>query len=483
MRKSITTQYFTSTAILLLSSILLLGVSFSVFATRYFRSESDGKLVNVVDKMVLALESENEIINKNELVKISLSLLSQTSNSIIFVTDTYGNTTLCSEGVGCSHFHTTMPEKTLSTIYNKGYSVEVSSLHGIYTGRYYTAGKAFYDDKGNVEGFVFASTDATNLTRYMGDVLSTFFVAAGLMLLVSSILSIIMTQRMTTPLKKISEAARKFGKGDFTARVAVDGDDEVAQLAITFNNMANSLEIIESSRRRFMGDVSHELRTPMTTIKGFVDGMLDGTIPQSGYQHYLGIVSEEVGRLTRLTKNMLDITKLEAGEYVPAPSSYDIWETVTAVMFAAEKRFEAGHIGIEGFAPYKTLVYADRDMIYQVIYNIVDNAIKFTPSGGKISLNVFAKGGMVTVCIRNSGEGISPDILPYIFERFYKADKSRSIHAEGSGLGMHISKVLINKNGGDIRVESTVGEFTEFIVTLPEGGSHSDKGGGKLKAK
>ncbi|MDD3428385.1 MAG: HAMP domain-containing sensor histidine kinase [Oscillospiraceae bacterium] len=468
MRKSISTRYFTTTTILLLSSIIFLGCTFFLFAMRYFKSENDTKLMGIVDKMVTVLES-GKIDTGSVMLALSLDALNTVSDTVVFITDTYGNTVLCSEGVDCPHFSQQIPAKVLNETFSKGYTLEVSTMQGLYTGRYYTAGKPYVDAKGTVEGFVFASSNASNLTNYMADVFSTFFIAAGIMLLLSSVLSIVLTSRMITPLRRITEAAKSFGKGDFTARVPVEGDDEVADLAVTFNNMATSLERIEASRRSFMGDVAHELRTPMTTIKGFVDGMLDDTIPPESYKHYLGIVSQEVGRLTRLTRNMLDITKLEAGEYVPAPTNYDIWETLTNVMFAAEKRFEANHIGIEGFAPYKTLVYADQDMIYQVVYNIIDNAIKFTNEGGKISLNVFSKGGMVTVGIRNTGEGINADALPYIFDRFYKVDKSRGLHAEGSGLGMHISKVLVNRNGGDLRAESVEGEYAEFILTLPVG--------------
>ena len=181
--------------------------------------------------------------------------------------------------------------------------------------RYYIAGKPILDEKGMLQGFVFAGANADSLTEYLANLFSTFILSAGLMLMVSSVLSIVLTNRMTTPLRRISDAAKKFGGGDFSARVPVEGDDELAQLAETFNTMAGSLEKIDQSRRSFMGNIAHELRTPMTTIKGFIDGMLDGTIPPENQNHYLGIVSQEVGRLTRLIKNMLDITKLEAGEY------------------------------------------------------------------------------------------------------------------------------------------------------------------------
>ncbi|EJW97678.1 integral membrane sensor signal transduction histidine kinase, partial [gut metagenome] len=221
-------------------------------------------------------------------------------------------------------------------------------------------------------------------------------------------------------------------------RVPVDGDDEVSQLAMTFNTMARNLETIDQSRSSFMGNIAHELRTPMTSIKGFIDGMLDGTIPEDMSQHYLTLVSKEVGRLTRLIQNMLDISKLESGEYRVNAQSYDIWDSVTSVAFSAQERIDNHHIEVQGLEPKRTSVYADPDLVYQVVYNILDNAIKFTPDGGWIRFGVQKSGGFVTVSIRNSGQGIPKDVLPFVFERFYKADRSRGLNARGSGLGLHI---------------------------------------------
>ena len=184
-------------------------------------------------------------------------------------------------------------------------------------------------------------------------------------------------------------------------------------------------------------------------------------------QHYLSLVSQEVGRLARLTQNMLDITKLEAGEYRVHASSYDVWETITAVVLSAEQRIEENKIQIDGFAPSKTMVYADADLVYQVFYNIFDNAIKFTPEGGTIALSVTKSGGAVTISVQNTGEGISPEALPFVFERFYKEDKSRGLNARGNGLGLHICKVLVNLSGGKIWAESELGSWCRFSFTLP----------------
>ena len=217
-----------------------------------------------------------------------------------------------------------------------------------------------------------------------------------------------------------------------------------------------------------MGNIAHELRTPMTTIKGFVDGILDGTIPPEMQNHYLQLVSEETGRLARLIQNMLDLSKLESGEYQVNARMFNIWETLTGVALAAEQRINDGMIELEGLTmDEKVLVYADPDLIHQVAYNLLDNAIKFTPAGGTIRFSVEKLGPEAEISIWNSGQGISPEALPYVFERFYNEDRSRGLHARGSGLGLNICKVLVNLSGGQIRVESQQGEWCRFVFTLP----------------
>ena len=487
VRKSITTRYFYSTAVLLICSIAVMGFIQMYLAMGYFREENGTALIQTIDNAILAMQeaADDGIVEKRaeaagldvEDIKRGITLTARAAGKSILVTDAYGSVVL---SIPSEYQGMEVSVKTCNATYSRGIYDEMGTLGGIFSSRYYIAGKPILDEKGMLQGFVFAGANADRLTEYLANLFSTFILSAGLMLMVSSVLSIVLTNRMTTPLRRISDAAKKFGGGDFSARVPVEGDDELAQLAETFNTMAGSLEKIDQSRRSFMGNIAHELRTPMTTIKGFIDGMLDGTIPPENQNHYLGIVSQEVGRLTRLIKNMLDITKLEAGEYKVNATTYDIWESITSVVFGAEQRLEANNIQISGFAPTKTLVLADQDLVYQVIYNLVDNAIKFCNVGGEIRFSVTQSKGAVTVGVRNTGAGIAPEALPYVFDRFYKEDKSRGLNTTGSGLGLHICKVLINLSGGKIWVDSKEGEYCEFLFTLPAPPSSPIKGG-KLK--
>ena len=472
VRKSISSAYFSMTAVVLVTSILAMGFLQMYLSMEYFKTDKENTLDDIVTLAAARasmeqgpLESWQESATGQQL-QSTISLIGQSSGNVVFATDTTGRVLMCSEGENCRH-KTAVSEKILEKIRTDGEYFELGDLGGAAPQRYYTSARAVYDEAGRAMVYVFASADAAGMGVFVSDMFSSFVLSAGLMLLVASVLSILLTSRLTTPLRRIAAAARKFGGGDFSVRVPVEGDDEVAQLAQTFNNMASSLETIDSSRASFMGNIAHELRTPMTTIKGFIDGMLDGTIPPEMQQHYLSLVSQEVGRLARLTQNMLDITKLEAGEYRVHASSYDVWETITAVVLSAEQRIEENKIQIDGFAPSKTMVYADADLVYQVFYNIFDNAIKFTPEGGTIALSVTKSGGAVTISVQNTGEGISPEALPFVFERFYKEDKSRGLNARGNGLGLHICKVLVNLSGGKIWAESELGSWCRFSFTLP----------------
>ena len=472
VRKSISSAYFSMTALVLVASILAMGFLQMYLSMEYFKNDKKQTLADIsaVAAARAAQESGGLAIwaSAEPLLRMqsSISLIAQSSGNLVFAADTVGDVVLCSEGDTCAHTGT-VSDKILRQIRQNGSYFELGTLGGVCSQRYYTYARPLYDADSQLVGYVFASADSAAMGVFISDMFSSFVLSAGLMLLVASVLSILLTSRLTTPLRRIAAAARKFGSGDFSVRVPVEGDDEVAQLAQTFNNMARSLETIDSSRSSFMGNIAHELRTPMTTIQGFIDGMLDGTIPPEMQQHYLSLVSQEVGRLARLTQSMLDITKLEAGEYKVNAASYDVWETITSVVLSAEQRITEHGIQIEGLAPTRTIVYADADLVYQVVYNIFDNALKFTPDGGTISLSVTKTGGMVTVGIRNTGTGISPDALPFVFDRFYKEDKSRRLHGRGNGLGLHICKVLVGLSGGKIWAESEQGQWCQFSFTLP----------------
>lgn len=472
MRKSISWSYFATTAAILIASTIALGLLQTGLSINYFARERQKGLTDVVDVTAAQLEMMTAGKGNVELMLVEtgerrqmVELINTTTNALLIFADENGNI-LTSVGDAQELKAEVIPSKVLETMDTDKDVFIIGDLSGVYSYRRYTLGRKV--QVGDSRLYILASSSNMGMSQYLWDTTSIFVLSAGMMMLFASVLSIVFTDRLTRPVRSITNAARQFGQGNLKVRVPVEGDTELAQLAQTFNSMATNLEAIDNSRSQFMGNIAHELRTPMTSIKGFVDGMLDGTIPPELQHHYLELVSQEAGRLARLVQNMLDITKLEAGEYEIHATAYDIWESLTGVVISDEQRIEDGKINIEGLAPVRTQVYADPDLIYQVVYNLMDNAIKFTPEGGSIQFAVTRQGGMVTTAITNSGRGIAPEALPFVFERFYKEDKSRSLNIKGAGLGLHICKVLVTMQGGSIGVDSKEGEWTKFYFSLPE---------------
>lgn len=298
--------------------------------------------------------------------------------------------------------------------------------------------------------------------------LGSSFAMTIIWIFVVSILAVyFIGERMTKPLKEMSRAAKSFAQGRFDVRVPVRGKDEIAELATAFNNMAMSLEKMEETRNTFMSNVSHDLRTPMTTISGFIDGILTGAIPPEKQEHYLGIVSGEVKRLSRLVSSLLDITRLQAGDRKLVKAPFDICEMARQVLISCESRIEEKKLDIEFDTDFDSMsVIADHDSIHQILYNLIDNAIKFSYDDGKLEISIRQKDKKAFVSVKNTGKGIPQDELPYVFDQFYKSDKSRGLDKSGLGLGLYICKTIIDRHGEEIWVKSEEGSWCEFVFTL-----------------
>ena len=311
---------------------------------------------------------------------------------------------------------------------------------------------------------------ATGLVPYVSTILTMFFISFLASFIIAFVLVYISTARMVRPLRQMSLAAKQYALGDFSNRINIRSRTrtEIDELADSFNSMANDLSDLEMSRRSFVSNVSHELKTPMTSISGFIDGILDGTIPDSERDKYLGIVSDEVKRLSRLVTGMLNMSKIEAGKIDIKPVKFDISEMLFNTLLTFEQKIDSKNIEIKGLEDIgKNEIYADKDMINQVVYNLIDNAVKFTPEGGYIEISSKRDAEKAIVKIRNSGAGIEPDEIERIFERFYKIDKSRSYDVKGAGLGLYLCKTIVELHGGDIIARSELNEYTEFIFRLP----------------
>ena len=331
------------------------------------------------------------------------------------------------------------------------------------------------DELQEIRGIVVASYSDNSLLVLLHDMLETIL-ASSLWVVVATLIAVyFITEMITGPLREMSKAAKSFAAGRFDVRVPVRGKDEVAELATAFNNMAQSLQNLENMRNTFMANVSHDLRTPMTTISGFIDNILIGAIPPEEQSHYLGVIKEEVRRLSRLVSSLLDISRLQAGDRKFTMTSFDICEMARLILISFEQKIDDKHLEVEFDCDEEHMyVIADRDAIHQILYNICDNAVKFADKNGCFRIRIRfsedqksdGKQKKLLVSIYNQGEGIAPEDLPFVFERFYKADKSRGLDRSGVGLGMFISKTIIDAHGEKIWVESRHHESCEFFFTL-----------------
>ena len=328
---------------------------------------------------------------------------------------------------------------------------------------------------GTAAGYILVSSTAETSGNMMNATLRSM-VVAGLWILLAALIAIyFITERVIAPMRDMSRAAKRMAVGQFDVRVPVRGSDEVAELAVAFNQMAGALENLERMRNTFVANVSHDLRTPMTTIAGFIDGILDGVIPPDQHTHYLQVVSAEVRRLSRLVTALLDVSRLQAGDRKFDMKPFDVCEMGRQILISFEKKIDDKSLDVEFDCDEdRMFVLADRDAIHQILYNICDNAIKFSVEGGKLRMSFTwaspegSRRRKAVVKVYNEGQGIPPEDLPFVFERFYKSDKSRSLDKSGVGLGMFISKTIIDAHKESITVTSEYGKNCEFTFTLTQ---------------
>lgn len=475
------TKYFALFAGILFLVLFILGGSLLIFVNQYWQQDKTRLMSENTQSVASTAESMLQMDDMNTRYSLgkgllcgTLDMISTSSDADIFICDVSGAVILCKERAD------TLPLLGSFQSCEKHDSLVIASslLQSVYEGRaigkglingeqYYIVGHTI-ERGGQIIGYVFATTP-TGINALTSDIVKIFALSAVICLSLAYVGVYFITKHMTDPLLQMSKAAKQFANGDFSYRVKVNSNDELADLAGTFNEMAGALDKLENSRRSFVANVSHELKTPMTSIAGFIDGILDGTIPKEKEKHYLQIVSDEVRRLSRLVVAMLNMSKIESGDFVMNRRNYDIAEQIINVLLNFEQKIEQKNIEIFGLDKLQpTRIDADPDMIYQVIYNLVDNAVKFTNVDGYIAVTLKTDERAVTVSIKNSGDGIRQEELSKIFERFYKVDKSRSLDAKGAGLGLYIVKTMVELHGGKIWAKSDEPKSAEFTFTLPQ---------------
>ncbi|MBE6024067.1 MAG: HAMP domain-containing histidine kinase [Cellulosilyticum sp.] len=275
------------------------------------------------------------------------------------------------------------------------------------------------------------------------------------------------SRQMTKPLKEMSYAAKNIASGEFSQRIEVNGNDEIAQLGLSLNHMAEALDKIEENRRSFIANISHDLRSPLTSIQGFVTAILDGTIDAGHQERYLKIVLSESKRLINMTNTILELNQIQEGKKASNKVCLNINEMIEEATISLESRLKRKNVQvIKQLDLHNYLVLADADGLSRVIQNLLDNAFKFVGENGHIIVRSKAVQDKLWVSILNDGPAISPEQQKFIWERFYKADCSRGEDKKGVGLGLVIVKEIIKQHNESITVRSTEGEMVEFCFSM-----------------
>ncbi len=325
------------------------------------------------------------------------------------------------------------------------------------------------DDKPWAILIINSSLDTVNETY--SQIVNSLWVPALVVFLFGFFMIFILLRGIVLRVRELNSATQAIAKGQFDIKIKVKGNDEISQLANGFNKMAEDLKISDASKRDFVSNAAHELRSPMTSINGFVEGMLDGTIPEEKYRTYLEIVSSEVKRLTKLVRTMLDLSRIESGRDKITIQRIDINELIRHVIIRLSQKIEQkGIIPEINISDDPLYAMADSDKIEQVLQNLLDNAIKFTDEGKSLLVSSSRKGNKVYVTVRDEGAGISEEELKFIWDRFYTVDKARSGKKTGTGLGLSIVKSIIDQHNEEITVKSSVNVGTEFVFTLQYAG-------------
>ena len=460
--------------VILLAALLLVGTIFQLLVRNYLTDnviQGLKKDCSTIAQVASAYYS-GKSLKQGDFLMI-LSVAANVTDADTVICDRNGTVLFCSDApLGCAHQGMTITGKeNLSRILSEEYVVSQGEIAGLYPDARYVVFTPIPNFAGNAWGFVMVSVPMASTVAVLQRLSDIYLFVSVFVVLAAVVATALYTRKSSHPLQDMAKTATAFGHGNFKARAKVpeDASEEIQELALAFNNMAQSLEKSDLQHKEFVANVSHELKTPMTTIGGYVDGILDGTVPEHQQRRYLQIVSDETKRLSRLVRSMLDVSRLQDEGTIPEEKKlqFDLAECAGQVLIAFEQKINDKALEVQVDMPeHPVITFACQDYITQVLYNLLDNAIKFCPRGGCVGLQLRQGGNKLYFTVSNDSETIPAQELPLLFDRFHKLDKSRSEHREGWGLGLYIVKTLICSHGEDISVSSTAGK-TEFTFTLP----------------
>ena len=326
-----------------------------------------------------------------------------------------------------------------------------------------------------VKGYVVIHKPISSIQTAANSLLTISYLMLVILFLLSLIILIFFTEIVYIPLRKITEATEQYASGNMHYEFTVESEDEMGYLAASLSYMASEIARSEDDQKKFIANVSHDFRSPLTSIKGYLEAMIDGTIPPEMHEKYLSIVLNETERLTKLTNSLLTLNNLNTKGIMLNKSDFDINGVIRNVAASFEGTCRERTIAIElVLTGDQMYVFADIDKIQQVLYNLLDNAIKFSHHDSIIKMETTEKYNKIFISVKDSGIGIPKDDLKLIWDRFYKSDSSRGKDKKGTGLGLSITKEIIRSHGENINVISTEGVGTEFIFSLPKSDVEDD---------
>ncbi len=471
MKRSVFFRNFMITTAMFAACFVAFGVTMFLMGRAFLIREKQANLYATADEVRLyaeAVHGDGEEGLDSWDLRMNLAAIAQSTGDHIFLCDASGTVVSTSDREDAApYLGRQMPAAVMEQLAETGGYRGVTDLDGFYPGMYYVVAEPVAGADGETAGYVFVNYAGSGFFKVWGGFSMAFILVAVGVLGLAVAFEYANDRRLARPLNEMAEAAHRFARGDYSARVSPYPDeDEIGTLTQAFNTMADSLERNESRRREFIANVSHELRTPMTSIAGFADGLLDGTIPPEEEKKYLQTISSETKRLGRLVRSMLDMSRLQDGDPARREQVFDLGETVLQTLLNFESRVDEKHMSVDLDMPEDALrVKGDVDALTRVVYNLLDNAIKFADEGSELSVSLWKENGKAYTAIQDRGQTIPREELPLIFDRFHKADKSRSQDREGVGLGLYMVRQILAAHDQDIFVTSENG-MTVFTFTL-----------------
>lgn len=455
---------------IIMIALLLSGLMMSQVVRNAYLDDSKQQMTSTADDVEnLVVLFANGSISFADL-SIQVAAKAQLYSNSIWIIDSGGTPWLVNDPSG----KTVIEQKDIERYYNdmiaelnKGNTVrKITEANNVFNTPVLTVATPVLQDS-KIVGYVFLHKQIYEMDQSLMAMYRQIVLAAGLAALIGMVLTYLFSKSMLRPLSVVTLGAKQLAKGDFDIHLKVSSRDEIGQLADTFNSVATDLKRYEESRENLIANVSHELRSPLTSIQGLIQASLDGTIEKDEIDHYLEVVLDESKRLNLLITDMLDLAKIESGQFPMQMEKVELNELMRRVLISFESKINAKNLEVEAdFAEETTMVFADMNRLTQVLHNILENAIKFVDDGGTLRVGTKIHGQSVWVSINNSGAPISAEELPYLFDRFYKIDKSHTREKEGTGIGLSIVKNILKAHGQKIWVVSNAQDGTTFTFTL-----------------